>query len=129
MHILIADHSREIRSALRLALAELYDQTPGDGNPAGPPSERWEVLDAGDEAEALAHAAEHSLSAALVDWELPGLNPADLLQEIRTRSPECTIIGMSGRPEDRERSLQAGVDYFVCKNEPPAKLLDLLREL
>ena len=65
----------------------------------------------------------------LLDWELPGLTPADALSLLRTAYPRLKVIVLSGRLEARGTALAAGADAFVSKSKPPAHLLTALREV
>jgi CheY-like chemotaxis protein len=122
MRTLLADDNGEIRAALRLILEELGEH---------------DILEAGDLGQALAalEAAEGvrgtGFDVVLLDWELPrgsyaGRGSADLVQEWLRRAPGCRVIAMSGRPESRLESLQAGCAGFVSKSDPPDRLLALL---
>jgi CheY-like chemotaxis protein len=117
MRILIADDNEEIRAALRLLLEELVE---GD------------ILEAGDLGEAQAALPGAGVDVVLLDWELPEgdyayRSAAEFVQESKQRAPGCRVIAMSGRPESRLESLQAGCEGFVSKNDPPDRLLALLR--
>jgi DNA-binding NarL/FixJ family response regulator len=68
----------------------------------------------------------------LLDWELPeggyaGRSAAEFVQESKRDMPSCRVIAMSGRPESRLESLRAGCEWFISKNDPPDRLLALLR--
>lgn len=128
MWILLADDNTEIRAALRLLLEEFGQN---------------DILEATDQAQALAAAERGLLDVVLLDWELPPSDPggygaavydgrlatsdtASLVQALRRRATDCRIIAMSGRPEAREASLRVGCDGFISRNEPPDQLLTLL---
>jgi DNA-binding NarL/FixJ family response regulator len=116
MRTLIADDNTEIRAALRLLLDEL-------GLP--------EIIEAGDTDQALAALRQTPVDVMLLDWELPdaagksGGSP-DLVQTVKRETPSCRVLAMSGRPEAREESLEAGCDGFVSRNDPPDRLVALL---
>ena len=130
MRVLVADDNTEIRSALRLALHEVSDQWEADDE------ERTEaaaahctVLEAVDATDALILLKNSDIDLLLLDWDLPGLDAEKALPRIRARMPRCTMIAMSGRPEVQDRSLRSGADYFVGRNDPPVRLLGILREI
>jgi len=110
MHILLADNQAEVRSALRF----LLEQEPG-----------LCVVGEAAEAEALlAQEAAIQPDLVLLDWELPGSQPTLLLAALRLR--RTIVIALSGRPEARQEALNAGVDAFVSKGEPPERRLATL---
>jgi two-component system response regulator DesR len=115
MRIVVADDNNEVRSALRLLLLE-------SGEPAC-----VSVVEAADAPTLVRRLSEDPSDVVLLDWELPGLRPAELLAEMRRLAPDCRVIAMSGRPEAHGHSLSLGVDGFVSKNEPPDGLFELLR--
>jgi DNA-binding NarL/FixJ family response regulator len=109
MRILLADNQADVRSALRL----LLEQEPG--------------LDVVGEAigveELLIQAEAAQPDLVLLDWELPGSRAADLLPALRSCCPCARAIALSGRPEARREALEAGIDVFVSKADPPERLL------
>jgi CheY-like chemotaxis protein len=130
VRVLVADDNREVRSALRLALREVSDQWEKDDEArSGMASAPCTILEADDARSALLLLDNQDIDLMLIDWELPGLDAAGVLPQIRARISGGTVIAMSVRPEAREQSLQAGADYFVGRNDPPAALLTLLREI
>ncbi|NJN18087.1 MAG: response regulator [Oscillochloris sp.] len=81
-------------------------------------SEGYEVLVAGDGAEALALAQANPCRLLLVDMRLPDYDGRDLLPQLR-RLPgmrNCPAVAISGLGEDeREMSARAGFDGFLAK--------------
>jgi DNA-binding NarL/FixJ family response regulator len=59
----------------------------------------------------------------LLGWELPGLAAMSSLSALRMTCPDLLVIALSGRPEARRASLDAGADAFVSKADPPDRLL------
>lgn len=114
VHIVLADDDLNVRAGLRLLLEqEPYAQIVG------------EVADA----TGLLQAIEmKSPDAVLLDWELPGLPPAQLLRLLRFERPLLQVIAMSSRPEARTDAVEAGVDRFISKGERPDRVLSALRE-
>jgi DNA-binding NarL/FixJ family response regulator len=110
--ILLADDQPQVRSALRLLLEqEIPALIVGEA----------ETLD-----DLLSRRPAQSPEAILLDWELPGLSPATGLPAIRRAYPLAQIVALSSRPEARQTALQAGADRFVCKGDPPERLLAAL---
>ena len=111
MHVLLADDQAEVRSALRF----LLEQEPG-----------IYVVGEVAEAQTILGLAAAQPDLVLLDWELPGLPAADLVLALRSRYVHAKVIALSGRPEARQEALDAGVDAFVSKGEPPEYLLATL---
>jgi DNA-binding NarL/FixJ family response regulator len=112
MHVLLADDQAEVRSALRF----LLEQESG-------------MRVVGEAAEAQAVLAQDTAiepDLVLLDWELPGTQATDLLFALRSRCGRTIVIALSGRPEARREALDAGVDAFVSKGDPPEYLLAIL---
>jgi pimeloyl-ACP methyl ester carboxylesterase len=59
----------------------------------------------------------------LLGWHLSGLKEVDLLPALRKICPQLHVIALSGWPEERQAALDAGADAFVCKCDPPERLL------
>jgi DNA-binding NarL/FixJ family response regulator len=114
MNILLADDQPQVRSALRLLLEqELGVQIAGEAANA-----RELLLEAG-----TVHP-----DAILVDWELPGLSPIDGMSAVRRAYPSARVVALSSRPDVRLAALRAGADAFVCKGDPPERLLAALND-
>lgn len=120
MRVILADHRREIRSALRLLLEQQNDA--------------WEVLgEATDLFELASNLKKGCPDVLLLDWELPGMfvdrwnpdfdRPASMLKRLREICPQMRIVALSSQPEECAIALQAGADETVCKTDPPETLL------
>jgi DNA-binding NarL/FixJ family response regulator len=112
MRILVAEH----RPKVRFALHALLGQMPG----------LEIVCEARDAGELLAQAKLVCPDLVLLDWSLRDLSPPDLLQALRQACPGLSIIALSGREEELPHALEAGVDAFVCKCDPPVRLLEAI---
>jgi len=138
MRVFIADDWPKVRSALRL----LLEQDP-----------EMSVVGEATEAEGLlAQVSAIRPDLVLIDWELPGLQAANLstgatrtepvpsqvegskrsghhlLPTLRALCPRLSVIALSGRPEARRAALAAGVDAFVSKGDPPDRLLEAVND-
>jgi CheY-like chemotaxis protein len=124
MRILLADDNVEIRAALRLLLEELG---------------KHDIIEATDQQELLSATECSQPDVILLDWELPEggsrchhsapqeARSAALVTELRRGCRSSRIIATSTRPEAETSSQVAGCDGFVSRNEPPDRLLALLR--
>jgi len=112
MHILLADGRPKVRFALRALLTR---QTA--------PHVLHEASDAQD---LLAQAEVSCPDLVLLDWELPGLAPSDLIPALRRACPKAAVVALSGKVSARREALAAGVDAFVSKGDPPERLLSTI---
>jgi DNA-binding NarL/FixJ family response regulator len=109
MRILLADAQSKVRFALRV----LLERQPGM-HIVG------EVVNA---ESLLAQAKTLPCDLVLLSWELPGLAAVGSLSALRLIRPDLPVIALSGWPEARRASLDAGADAFVSKGDPPEQLL------
>lgn len=108
MRILVADHQMKVRFALRT----LLDRRPG-----------LEVVGESDSPEqVLAQVKTASPDLILLHWRMCEAVPG-LLSALRQAYPGLRVIVLSVRPETRHEAIAAGADAFVCKMDPPDKLL------
>jgi len=66
-----------------------------------------------------------------VDWKMPGMNGIQLTRELKTRSPENTIVIMISAFEWNviaEEAKEAGVDKFLPKPLFPSSIVDVINE-
>ena len=115
MRILIADDQADVRSALGL----LLNQEP----------DLQVVAEATDAVSVLLAVEEHLPALILLDWELPGAPSASLVRVLRSQWPQLRVIALSSLPEARCAAVNAGVDAFVDKGDPPDALLAALRKI
>jgi DNA-binding NarL/FixJ family response regulator len=112
MRVIIADDQPEVRSALRL----LLEEKPG-----------VKIVDeASSSYELLKKVRETCPELILLDWELPGTAPVELISLLQARCQRLAIIALSSRPQMRKAALEAGVQDFICKSDPPEDLLNAL---
>ncbi|HEY5574374.1 MAG TPA: response regulator [Anaerolineales bacterium] len=115
MRAILADDDYNVRSALRLLLEKELD---------------LDVTGEVDNSDTLLEeVCGSSPDFILFDWELPGIKVDKLLEMLRKSCPDSYVIGLSGRPGARQAALNAGVDAFVSKGDPPEKVLIALRGL
>jgi DNA-binding NarL/FixJ family response regulator len=109
MRILLADDQSRVRFALRILLQQ---------------HQGLEVIAEAIDAHDLMDVAEITQpDLILLDWELPGRTPEQLLGELHETCPHARVLAMSGRPEAQAQAISAGADAFVSKAQPPEVLL------
>jgi len=109
MRVLVADHQPKVRFALRV----LLERRPGSRT----------VEEAADALEVLVQVMKTCPDVVLLAWDLPGREDLDLVRALRRICPNVEIIALSGRLEARRASLDAGVDAFISKGDPPERLM------
>ena len=109
MKIFLADPHPQVRSALHLVLSQM----PGILG----------VSESGDVLQLLAQCARGCPDLILLDPELVKRNDSQLLLGIFTLihriCPEVKVVAISSRSEVEREALDAGVDGFISKTEPP----------
>jgi DNA-binding NarL/FixJ family response regulator len=115
--LLLADD----HEALRRGLASLLSSQDG-----------WEVVaEAGDGSEALRLARETNPNIAIVDFELPEMDGAELTRAIRQELPrtEVVIYTMHDRDSIVVDTLRAGAKGYVLKSDSSTHLISALESL
>jgi len=115
IRILLADESAEIRSALRLLLETRLDLEL--------------ISEARDMQHVLAQMEDSQPACIILDWNLPGRPTRERVSVLRALVPDIKVIVMNTRPELREQVLAEGADAFICKTDPPSKLLEAIKNL
>ena len=130
MQILLADNQPKVRFGLRV----LLERQPG----------LKMIGEATNPEELLSQVEADCPDLVLLGWSLRGLAKADpsashrggpvkpsgqgLLAALRRACPDSSVIVLSGRPEVRRAALAAGADAFVCKCDPPERLLAAIKD-
>lgn len=109
MRILLADGQSRVRSAIRL----LLEQQP----------ERNVIEEVTTAQELLERAGNRCPDMLLLDWDLLGTTPENLLATLRALCPGLFITVLNSRPQTKQLALKAGANEFVGKNDPPERLL------
>jgi DNA-binding NarL/FixJ family response regulator len=113
MRLLIADSQPRVRAALRVLLEQHLGLVVSG--------------EAGTADELLRLVSVSCPDLLLLDWDLPGREPASLVQRMRVQCPAVNIIIISGRAEARPAALAAGAHQFVSKGAPPEGLVAAVR--
>ena len=111
--ILVADGDARVRSALNT----LLQQEPT----------HIVVRESGDLGSLAVQLKQFRPDLVLLDWELPGRPAAALLFALHGLDYLPKVIVLSARPESEIDALAVGADAFVCKGDPPERLLDSFR--
>ena len=126
MRIMIADSHPEVRAALRLLLEEQ--------------AATWIVAsEAGNAIELINRVRSANPRVILIDWDLPGMRVAQagavfqradkIFVAISAISPKAKILVLSTNPAARDEAIGAGADDFLCKSEPPQRLMETIQSL
>ena len=113
MRILVADRNAAVRSAVTMYLRSMLELDT--------------VREADGDEELLAQAEAFRPDIVLLDWAAPGTVRTDWLAGLRAFDPRPTVIVLGSLVEQRQDALEAGADYFVCKGDPPRRLLATVR--
>ena len=115
MRILLADDQQRVRFALRV----LLERQSG-----------FEVSgEAADAVELLVEAMNACPDLVLLDWDLPGYPPADLVTEAKSLPPGPQVIVLGRDFNTKPAARAAGADAFVLKGDPPRQLLAAVRRV
>jgi CheY-like chemotaxis protein len=92
---------------------------------------RAEVSIAESAAEGPARVAERRPDVILCDIAMPGEDGYAFLRELRRPGPHIPVIALTafGRPDDRNRALDAGFDAYLKKPVDPVTLAVAVREV
>ncbi len=113
MKIIVADRQDRVRFALRILLERMLGQ---------------KVMgEASNASELSILAAKTNPDILLLEWELPGLDAAIVLQELRRLHPDVWVIVTSSSTGARQAALEAGANAFVNKAAPPEALLEAVK--
>ncbi len=113
--ILVADDDARVHAAIRILLSQEPDRALVRGSA---------------EADSLAiQVKEFRPHLVILDWELPGRPAVALLLALNGLDYRPKLMVLSTRPEAESDVLAAGADAFVCKGDPPERLLSSLGRL
>jgi DNA-binding NarL/FixJ family response regulator len=110
--VLIVDDLARIRRSLRALLAT----RPGLES----------IQEAPDAEQALELIESDCPDIVLMDVRMPGMDGLEATRRIKARWPQVKVIVLSLHTDHRADAAAAGADAFVCKCEPPERLLAAL---
>jgi DNA-binding NarL/FixJ family response regulator len=114
IRILLADDKPEIRSALRLMLQTRLDIEM--------------IIEARDMEHVLAQVEDAHPDLIILDWELPGRPTRERILVLRAMVSGLKVIVINSRPELGPQVLAEGADAFICKTDPPTRLLEIVQK-
>jgi two-component system, OmpR family, phosphate regulon response regulator PhoB len=112
--VLVVDDDDAVRSLLRHTLEGTY-----------------EVSEAEDGQQALAQLGRELPDLVLLDWRMPGIGGASVLDVIKSAYPNLPVVVLTSESQDHHRALaeSLGVDVFLTKPFSPIELLATLERL
>jgi two-component system phosphate regulon response regulator PhoB len=115
--ILLADDEENLRILVRTALED-----PG-----------YEIVEAGDGAQALELAGRLYPDLILLDWMMPAMTGVEVARRLRANTGTAQIpivlLTAKGQDEDRTQALEAGVSSYLVKPFSPRELMEHVEEL
>ncbi len=115
MRVLVADDEMNVRSALKLLLEQEAGITvAGEATNYGELDIAVKTV---------------SPDLILLDWEMPGNRNTGFLSVVRKTYPGVRVVVLSSQPEMKKTALAGGAAAFMTKDEPPARLIDILRKI
>ena len=113
--ILLADDNPIVLSSLRLMLETRLDV---------------EIIrEARDMAHVIAQVEDSHPDCVILDWNLPGRPMRGRIPVLKALGENIHIIVVNTRPELEKEILAEGADEFVCRTDPPEKLLDAIHRI
>ena len=92
-------------------------------------AEGYDVTSCDNGSTALDSAREKCFAAIITDYELPGLNGAEIVRSLRHQCPSSFIVGVSaGGKEAQDNFHISGTDVFLEKPYSFEELINLLRQ-
>ncbi len=98
--VLVADDDDDIREAIREVLTE---------------ENGWNVLEAGNGADALALALAKRPNALILDQRMPEMTGAEVIAALREAGVMIPTVLITGTRDIEGLAESAGVDHFLCK--------------
>jgi len=93
---------------------------------------RYSIVTASSASEALELIQENAYSAIISDYEMPGMNGIEFLQEVRIQFPDIPFIIFTGRGREDVviEALNSGASYYLQKGgDPKAQFAELSHKL
>ena len=93
-------------------------------------SEGFEVVTTTDPQEGLKLASDSSFDVILCDWKMPGFDGMDVVEEIDRRSPDSTVVMISGYPTigRATEAMKRGAMDYVAKPFTPEEIIEAVKK-
>ena len=117
IRLLVADDHAFVRQGLKQILADVPDIVIED--------------EASNGKETLFHALNKDYDILLLDISMPDSNGLDILNELRSKTPDLKVLILSMHPEEQYaiRALKAGASGYLNKDTLPDELLTAIRRV
>jgi two-component system copper resistance phosphate regulon response regulator CusR len=102
-HFIIVDDDKDVRYFIRRVIQRRFPLV--------------EIGEASDGLEALKLFEHGGADLMVIDHNLPSMNGADVVRELRARKTTIPIVMISSFPAVREEAMTAGANSFVSKDE------------
>jgi CheY-like chemotaxis protein len=93
----------------------------------------FDVIEAGDGAQAIAHTTDHGPDVVLMDLSLPGIDGWEATRRLKhdDRTAHIPVVALTAHDGagELQRATDAGCDWFVPKPCPPAALIAEVRRV
>ena len=115
MKVLVVDDEDLVRNAVRRALA----------------SRGWDVLEARNGTEALAHSGRQDLDALVCDLKMPDMRGEEVIKTFKTARPSLPVIVITGSVSSVAMPIVPGVEIqgFLIKPFGIDEIRDLLKKV
>jgi DNA-binding NarL/FixJ family response regulator len=115
MRVFIADPQAKVRHALTIWVSK----QPG-----------WEVAgEAATAQELCARLGQLAPGVVILDRDLPGLLPAELVALVRRSAPRAAIILMTNGPIERRQAEALQADFTISKLDSPDRMLEAITQV
>lgn len=115
IRVVIADDHAVVREGIKRIISDAGDMTV--------------VAEAGDGKELLTQLEAGGCDVVLLDLAMPGTPGLQILQDVRRRYPQISVLILTMYPQDQYavRTLIAGASGYVHKGDPPDELIVAVR--
>jgi len=90
----------------------------------------YDVVTVSDGAEALVQSTQRSVRLLITDYSMPNMTGLELTKAVKEISPDTRVVLVTAHatPELAQRASEAGVDFYVSKPFPIARLMQIARD-